>query len=765
MQLGLGLGLERIGMWCVGAPLRAAAIILLVSIAAAFGTTRINVDDSLTELFRADTPEFKAYEQLSERFPSSEYDILVVIEGEELLTPEALETVRSVILELNFVEAVKGMISLFSAREPPDETGFPPALIPADLPEGAEFEQLRERILKNQIIKGKLLSADGQLALVVLGLDQEAAISAGLREVVAEIQNTVAEILEDSGLQFKLSGAPVMQLEIRNAVQRDRLVYNGLGFLLGALICLISFRSLKLTLIAAAAPAMAILWALGLLGWMDYRLNLFLNIISPLIMVIAFSDSMHMVFDTRRQLMAGDDRFAAARHAVSKVGPACVMTSLTTSIALLSLILADSALIRTFAVAAALATGIAFVAVITLVPTLSVLLLRREEAFAKDMREHDWAMQILNRAARWIGGHVAGAARAYAALGLVLAVLCGAAYLALEPRYRLADQVPDREQAIAASNRLDEKLTGANPIHVMIDWKGEHPLYSDETLAVVSKVNALIEGQAGIGNVWSLETLRKWLIEAGDPGVETLKKYVGLLPKHLTERFIMPSEEAVVVTGRIPDIDASQLLPVIKEIDAALKPIRAQHPDYRIQVTGLSAIAARNSADMIKQLSIGLLSTVAVVVLLLAVSFRSVMAGVVSIVPNLIPIFAAGTLLYFSGEGLQFASAIALTVAFGLAIDNTIHYVHRLRLEEHEPQHDQADDPITRTTALIGPVLMLTTIVLVFGLAVTVFSDLPSLRLFGRLSAVTLGAALFGAVVVLPASVFVARNWVRGHTK
>ena len=129
-------------------------------------------------------------------------------------------------------------------------------------------------------------------------------------------------------------------------------------------------------------------------------------------------------------------------------------------------------------------------------------------------------------------------------------------YANLEPRYRLADQVPDKQQAVAASGRLDAKLTGANPIDVLIEFPKGETLYSPQTLATIAEVHKQVEKQAGVGNVWSLETLRRWLAEkAGSNDVATLKEYVDVIPKHLVRRFISEDQEAVVVSGRVPDRD------------------------------------------------------------------------------------------------------------------------------------------------------------------------------------------------------------------
>ena len=121
--------------------------------------------------------------------------------------------------------------------------------------------------------------------------------------------------------------------------------------------------------------------------------------------------------------------------------------------------------------------------------------------------------------------------------------------------------MPDREQAVAASHRLDLKLTGANPFDVYIQFPQGASLYAPETLAVVADVHALLEQEKGVGNVWSLETLRRWLVEkAGKSDVATLKEYVDLLPTYLTRRFISAEQNAEIVSGRVPDSDASRLL-------------------------------------------------------------------------------------------------------------------------------------------------------------------------------------------------------------
>ncbi|NOT70363.1 MAG: MMPL family transporter [Hyphomicrobium sp.] len=751
-------GVDRLGLAALKAPVLSAIAVALITALAVAGLLRLKVDDSLAELFRTNTPEFRTYEEIDRRFPSSEYDVLVVVEGKKLLTREGLTAFAGATSELQLADGVNGLVSMLSARNKPDDKGYASPVVPEELPDGAGFASLIAAIKSNDIVKGKFLSDDGELALIVLSLDRNAVAEQSAKTVISGIKEAAEKELSAAGLSVKLAGAPVMQLEIRNAVERDQLLYNGLGLLFGAIIAAIFFRRVSLMLVAALPPVIAVAWSLGLLGWMDFKLNLFLNVMTPLIMVMGFADSMQMVSAIRIRLREGDTKFDAVKFAVQIVGPACVLAHGAALLSFLALLFSESGLIRTFGQAGAMATCISFVAVIVVLPLLAILFIRNEGKLARDRTPADGMMDKLGTFVGSIVDRVVRHPVAYTVLGLSLFALFSFLHLQLEPRYRLADQVPDREQALDASGRIDQKLTGANPFHVMIRWKDGTKLYDPAPLAVIEATHLALEKAAGLGNVWSLESLRRWLRENGDDSIDTVKKYVALLPQHLVRRFIAAEEDAVLVTGRLPDIDASQILPLVEKVDHALDPVRAIHPEYEISVTGLPALAARNSHRMISQLNESLPLCVLVAAILLAIAFRSVFVGIISLLPGLFPVVTSGAMLWFKDGGLEFSSVVALLVVFGLGVDALIHFLNRLRLEEQAGGSPEA--AIRRARVLVGPAIILTTIVLAFGLGVTVFSDLPSLRTFGLVCGVTLLASLIADLVFLPATILVYRRYI-----
>src|SRR6202166_4507050 len=750
----IAFGLERLGLIAVQAPILSCIVLVALIIGALFGIDRIKIDDSLSQLFRSNSREYRQYEAETKRFPATEFDVLVVVEGKTLLARDNLEKVRDLVTDLQLVEGTRGLISLFSARQAPAPGKLPAALFASELPQGADYDKFIETVKTNEIIRGKLLSEDGTLALIVLSLDPDIVASSKLTKAVGDIRKLMTDDLKGSGLNAELSGVPVMQLEIRNAVERDGLTYNILGILAGCIIAIIFFRKISFMVIAAFPPIIAIVLALGGLGWAGFNLNMFLNVMTPLIMVISFSDSMQLTFAARDRLIAGQDKYTAFKNAVMVGGPACVLTHGTAGISFIALQFSDSELIRKFGEAGLAATIIALIAVLSLVPVFGVLLVRNEKVFAVKFQGADAGVQMLRNFCYWIAVRMVGRPGLFSLIAVLVVASMGFVYANLQPRYRLADQVHDKRQAVAASSRLDAKLTGANPVDVLIEFPKGASLYAPETLKTIAEVHSMVETAAGVGNVWSLETLRRWLAEkAGSSDVATLKEYVGVIPEHLVRRFISADQDAVVVSGRVPDLDSSELLPVVNKLDSALDKVRAEHPGYEIAVTGLSVIAARNSANMIEKLNRGLTVEFLLVAIFIGLAFRSVVVMFSCILPGIFPVVMSGTVLWLLGEGLQFASVVALTVSFGLGLSATIHFLNRLRLERKPGI--SAELAVERATVLVGPALILTTVVLACGLVVTVFSDLPSLRLFGWLSAFSMVAALIADLFILrPTSMF-----------
>src|SRR4029079_2761098 len=237
--ISIAFGLERIGLIAMRAPILSCIILFSMLIGAVFGIERIKIDDSLSQLFRSNTKEFRQYEQVTKRFPATEFDVLIIVEGKSLLARSSLEKLRDLVTDIQLVDGTRGIISLFSARQGPEPGKLPAALFPDKLPEGAAYDKFIETVRTNEILRGKLLSDDGTLALLLLALDPQVVSSKRLGPVVGEIRKLLADTVKGTDLIGQLSGVPIMQLEIRNAVARVGIIYNVAGVLAGCLIAIV----------------------------------------------------------------------------------------------------------------------------------------------------------------------------------------------------------------------------------------------------------------------------------------------------------------------------------------------------------------------------------------------------------------------------------------------------------------------------------------------------------------------------------------------
>jgi predicted RND superfamily exporter protein len=220
-----------------------------------------------------------------------------------------------------------------------------------------------------------------------------------------------------------------------------------------------------------------------------------------------------------------------------------------------------------------------------------------------------------------------------------------------------------------------------------------------------------------------------------------------------------PDENSVLVTAQFAELASDQLEPILDRLERRLKDAQDRDPKVEIAVTGIVPISARASHDMIQQLNRSLMIAIGLILVLIALAMRSLGAGLVSILPNLFPIAMGGAYLYLVEGGLQFTSLVAFTVGFGIAVDSTIHMLNRYRLEKSDK--DEVTTSLRRTITTVGPVIIMSTVVLAAGIGTSLLSSLPMVHLYGAVVVIVLLSAMIGDLLFLPALMATVAVWRR----
>jgi predicted RND superfamily exporter protein len=324
-------------------------------------------------------------------------------------------------------------------------------------------------------------------------------------------------------------------------------------------------------------------------------------------------------------------------------------------------------------------------------------------------------------------------------------------YLQVPAAHSIREHLPQNNAANAALGRFDAAFGGAFPIQIVVPGTADPT--SPERIAVIGRIHNAAASVEGVATPLSLWSLAEWL-GGGESGAARVAAVVEQMPADIRSRFLSPDGEALV-TVNVQEAPTHILDERISAIEAAVK---TAAPDLPVAVTGATVVVNREASRTINSLNWSLATAVFGDIFLMMLAFRNIPIGVVSVLANTLPLFATGALLWLSGRGMQFTAVIALTVAFGIAVDDTIHYINRF-LVLRDPD-EALDKRLIDTSREVGPVLAGTTVIILAGLSTTFASGLPTVTLFGVIAGITLVVAALGDLVVMPALVAgYGRRW------
>jgi predicted RND superfamily exporter protein len=744
----IAFGLERVAWLALDRPRATGIVFILVLILAAFGVTRLSFDQDLRNIFSGQIAAEARKIAAAQQFVDPEEETVILVEGAAIADPPVFSRLQDFQFELQLIDGVESVYSLFALRDPPDAEGNAP-LVVGDTAGGLTPE-LATRVRTHPILGEKLLTEDRTaMVFIVTPIDAKDPVNTP-RRLKADIEAKASELLGGTGLATTVTGFPTIRVAIVEVLKRDQLVLNGVGALIGFVMSLIAFRSWAAAVMTAIPAIMGAGIVMGGMGLLGVPVTVMSNVVPALVMILGYADGMHITHAWRHHRDHGASPLEAERLAQKEVGAACMLTAITVSLAFLSLSITDIAIIRDFAFTGAVAMIVGCAAVLV-AHALGAMLLGR---FWKERSGHARTLLVWSeRPCAALGRFVVDRARPISVMSLVLFFVLGAMYLAVPPEHSVSENLPAKDPSNAALQRFDADFGGAYPVEIVVQLGGR-PATAPESLGKIKAVHEAVAKVDGVDTPLSLWSLVAWLGGGLEPA--NLARLDGILQEmspELRSRFL-GSGGAVLVTANIHEAPNYVTTPLIDRIETAAK--AAGGAD--VVVTGATVVTNRESTRTIANLNFNLATAIIGDIFIIVLAFRSLAIGVVSVFANTLPLFVTGALLFVLGSGMQMTSVIALTVAFGIAVDDTIHYINRFLIQTDPAR--PLRDRLVESSREVGPVLIGTTLVVICGLSTALTSGLPTIALFGYIAALTLVVAVVGDLVVMPALIAgVARRW------
>ncbi|MEM8787141.1 MAG: MMPL family transporter [Pseudomonadota bacterium] len=723
-----GFGLERLGLVVLNRPgLGVALLVVLLGLAAA-AMPRLSFDEDIHRVFLSQSELSQQQRAFEASLNPRTDDFAVLVEKPEGFSLEDYAVLRDLTLDLEFADGVVGVISPFLLRfsdAAPDFAGQP--VFAAQLDSAVIAERLAAFRAGDFGIP--TLLNDPQTAMLML-VSVDAAL-ADNADATAAIRATVEAALPP-GVTATVTGEQAISVDIVAGLKADLLTLNLLGVGLIALVSVLVLRSVRLSILAIV-PAAASAWVvLGLFGWLGYPITVINNVIPLLVLVLGVADGIHMArhLDTSK----GHDKHARIADTVRQIGQACALAALTTAVAFSAIMVSSNAQLFEFAVLGSVGILLAYVTG----KTAFVLL-----ALAMPLPvARTGPPNLTQRTAMLLDRHGRRHPRVVITLSLLAAIAGFYAYTQVEPRFPLYQNLPSGSEARAANDQIADQFGGVFQMWIEVETAGAQALETPEGWDRFIGLVEQLESVAGDGDVGSLVSVARWLHVPGEVPSDTA---LSAFPGSYTDRLQAADGDLSRVVVSIPEpMRNDAALALFDRIeDVALQ-------NGAARVLGLPAIMRHESVSLIDQLALGLIVACLGATLMIAAAFRSAKLVPILLLPNMLPVLIAASSLHLWAGGLLNPPAVlALTIAFGIAVDDSIHFINRyMGLRRTGAPVEEA---LRVAVSSAGGVMIMTTVILSVGLMITLWSAFYPVRLFGGMLILTFVGAIIVDLTLLPA--------------
>jgi predicted RND superfamily exporter protein len=706
--LGIGFGGERLGLVALMFPRSATIVLFAVLVLIGSTLPRLAFDDDIHRVFLSDSPLSQAQRAYEAEQSPPLTTALIHITSLDTMDAEDMTVLRDLSLDLEFVDGVTAVASPFILRWPPTPDApsgrplFSTEVQPNFVVDLASFEALATGLptFLNDNLTAMLLS-------VLINTDQTT-IATAMSGIEAELDRSL-----NAKLSANITGEDVISAEILSGLKDDLIALNLWGALIVTLAAFALLGDLRMALLAVVPALFGAAGVLALTVWLGYPITVLNNVIPILLLVLGVADGVHLTGQLKEK--------STVRGAVATIGPACALTALTTAVAFASIMLTGNAQLFEFAVLGAVGTILSFaIAIVTF-----ALLGRVIPLSAKPVP------QISAVFAQRLAKTGAALPRATVATCIIILIIMSFGFSQTKAWFPLYQNLPDNSATLATNDAISDDFGGV--FQMIVEANGDWT----QTRNLVDALEAVSAPRTVLSEV----NFARWL---GHPDSAATPQELATLPLALvdklrsrddTPRIFVSMPEPMRSDGTLAHFDLIYDTAVAAGVD---------------NIIGLPTIMRKEAVSLINQLSFGLIVAAFGATALVAIAFRAVHLVPILIIPNVLPLMITGASLHLWAQGqLSPTAVLALTIAFGIAIDDTVHFLSRYA--DAKAIGQTSGQAVVTATKSAGQVMVLTTLLLTVGLSVTLFSDFTPIRLFGGMMIVTLWAALLIDLLLLPA--------------
>ena len=713
-----------------------------------------------TSVLPTDHPEIIKYTQFTDVFGAEDNAILIAVEGRDLFTANSFNAWNRLSKQLEAAPEIVSVVSLENIEEivrtgnQLEAQAFNPREALSDENAKSKLYHLFERL---PFYENLIYDPNSRAIRTIAFMDPDVVNTKVRSEfILNEFKSLVENFERVSGADAKISGMPYIKTRNAETLKKEMILFVIGALLVTALIFF--FRSYRATFISMVVVLIGVSWSFGIIGLLGFEITILTALIPPLIIVIGIPNCIFLINKYQQEVKKHGNQARSLIRVISKVGNATLMTNLTTASGFATFIILSSSLLREFGIVASINIIGIFILSLLIIPIIySYMSLPKNkhlqhlntpwiDLFVKTMenivREHRITVYITS---------------------VVLLVLSIIGIYQIEITGSRIEDLPKNTDFYEDILFYEKDFNGILPVEILVDTGKENGALSGATLSRVEKLSEEIGENPELSTPLSISNLFKYAKQAYYKG---LRKYYQL-PTRQERNFILDaantalSSEADLTSSMVDsenrrirlslmmkDVKTSRMEEIEDDLNKSIEKIFPKER-YDVALTGKALLYLKGTRYLVNNLVLSLFLAVVLISLLMAYLFRSFQMIIISLVPNLLPLIITAGIMGFIGVPIKPSTILIFSIAFGISVDDTIHFLAKYR-QELVQNNWQIKKSVYAALKETGVSMFYTSIVLFFGFSVFMISNYGGTKALGGLISATLLFAMLANLVLLP---------------
>lgn len=738
-------------------------ILGVITVFMAFKAQKVEMSYQYAPLLPQSDSTYIEYEKFKELFGNEGNMIMMGVQSWQFFDFDHYKIWQLLKNDLDTIAGVQSVFSVFDAfslRRNPAERRFELNPVFEDVNSQYELDSLRNVLYSLPVYDRQLYNRETNACMMTVTLSPSILESPARVQLVEAIKAAGSRYEAASGNELHYSGLPFIRVETAQMLQSELVMFVVLALVVCAVIIYLFFRSFKVVMFLLLIVAVSVVWALGIIGVSGFKVTMLTGMIPPLIIVIGIPNSVFMLNKYHQEIRKHGNKIRSLQRVIRKMGNVTFLTNLTTAIGFATFIFTNSRLLVEFGIITAINIVFIFVLTILLIPIIFSFIAVPREKYVKHL-ESRLMRKIINRLVFVSMYH----RKLVFAAAFVMLAAGGYGISRIHTTGFMLDDVPHNNRLYSDLKFFEHHFSGLMPLEILVDTRKSNGIMQAANMQNIDRLQGALAAMPELSKAISYTEAVKFARQAyyngnpdyfSIPGRQELSFILSYLQSGETgeaatammHTFVDSTRQRARISLRMADVGTTRMKALNDSIATV---IQAHFPESgsRTSVTGSSAIFFKGTSYLIRNLLVSLAFAILLIATLMSAMFRSWRMALVSLVPNLIPLIMTAALMGYFGIPIKPSTVLVFSVAFGISVDDTIHYLAKYRQELGETNWS-IRAAVVLALKETGVSMIYTSIILLCGFGIFCLSQFGGTAALGMLVALTLLIAMFSNLILLP---------------